>query len=195
MTESRTKLAPNLARAVTLISILICFAGLSVAQTSQAQQQTPLVPPADKDKPVGDTPAAIEEDMRARRALRLAEKEYQQNLGRARDLSVIAEAVNASYKQKTQLGPEELKKLEKAEKLAKSIRSAAGGSEDDSELEQPPKDLTGALCMFAELTASLKSNVEKTPKHVISATVIDQANVILELTRLVRTLSVQTRTQ
>jgi len=193
MTESRSKLVNSLARVVALISFLICFAVLSVAQTSQ--QQTPLTPPADKDKPVGDTPAAIEEDMRARRALKLAEKEYQQNLGRARDLSVLAEAVNASYKEKTQLGPEEFKKLEKAEKLAKSIRSAAGGSEDDSEIEQPPKDLTGALCMFAELTASLKSNVEKTPKHVISATVIDQANVILELTRIVRTLSVPTRTQ
>ncbi len=197
MTQSRTKLVATLARAVALISLLICFSVLSVAQTSQGQQQTPGIVPADKDKdkPVGDTPAAIEEDMRARRALKLAEKEYQQNLGRARDLSVIGEAVNATYKQKTQLGPEEFKKLEKAEKLAKSIRSAAGGSEDDSGIEQPPKDLTGALCMFAELTAALKSNVEKTPKHVISATVIDQANVILELTRIVRTLAVQPRTQ
>jgi hypothetical protein len=195
MTESRIKLVSSLARVVAVSSLLICFAVLSVAQTSQSSQQTPSILPGDKDKPVGDTPAAIEEDMRARRALKLAEKEYRQNLGRARDLSVLGEAVNTAYKQKTQLGPEEFKKLEKAEKLAKSIRSAAGGSEDDNEIEQPPKDLTGALCMFAELTASLKSNVEKTPKHVISATVIDQANVILELTRIVRTLSGQSRTQ
>lgn len=133
--------------------------------------------------------------MRARRALKLAEKEYQQNLGRARDLSALGEAVNASYKQKTYLGPEDIKKLEKAEKLAKSIRSAAGGSEDDSEIEKPPKDLTCALSMFAEVSASLKNNVEKTPKHVISAAVIDEANVILELTRIVRALSLQTRSQ
>jgi hypothetical protein len=191
MTESRIKLLANLARALAAASFLFCFATQSPAQASQ---QTPSILPGDKDRPVGDTPAAIEEDMRARRALKLAEKEYQQNLNRARDLSVLGEAVNASYKQKTQLGPEDLKKLEKAEKLAKAIRSAAGGSEDDSEIEKPPKDLPCALSMFAEMTASLKSNVEKTPKHVISATVIDEANVILELTRIVRTLSFQART-
>jgi len=194
MTESRIKLVASLARAVAVSGLLVCFATLSEAQTVQSPQ-TPSILPADRDKPVGDTPAAIEEDMRARRALKLAEKEYQQNLGRARDLSALGEAVNNSYKQKTHLGPEDIKKLEKAEKLAKAIRSAAGGSEDDSEIEQPPKDLTGALCMFAEVAASLKTNVEKTPKHVISATVIDEANVILELTRIVRTLSLQTRTQ
>jgi len=38
------------------------------------------------------------------------------------------------------------------------------------------------------VAASLKKNVEKTPKHVISTTVIDEANVLLELTRIVRTL-------
>lgn len=195
MNESRIKLVANLARAVAVISLLICFPALSTAQVSQSQ--TPSVVPAekDKDRPSGDTPTAIEEDMRARRALKLAEKEYQQNLRRAVDLSVLGEAVNASYKQKTQLGPEDFKKLEKAEKLAKAIRSAAGGSEDNTEIEQPPKDLTCALSMFAEVATSLKKNVEKTPKHVISAIVIDEANVILELTRIVRTLSFQTRTQ
>lgn len=193
MTESRIKLVTNLARAVALVSLLSCFAAPSRAQTSQSPSQTPSILPADKDKPTGDTPAGIEEDMRARRALKLAEKEYQQNLGRARDLSALGEAVNAAYKQKTQLGPEDFKKLEKAEKLAKAIRSAAGGSEDDSEIEKPPRDLTGALCMLAEVAASLKNNVEKTPKHVISAAVIDEANVILELTRIVRALSFQTR--
>jgi hypothetical protein len=193
MTESRIKLVANIARAVAVVSFLICFAVLSVAQSSQPPPQAPPVLPGDKDRPVGDSPAGIEEDMRARRALKLAEKEYQQNLGRARDLSVIGEAVNASYKEKTHLSPEDFKKLEKAEKLAKAIRSAAGGSEDDSQIEQPPKDLTCALSMFAEVATSLKKNVEKTPKHVVSATVIDQANVILELARIVRTLSFQTR--
>ena len=126
--------------------------------------------------------------MRAKRAIKVAEKEYQQNVDRARDLSVLGESVNTSFKQKTYLGRDDIKKLEKAEKLAKAIRNAAGGSEDDNEMEQPPKDLACALSMFAEVAESLKKNVEKTPKHVVSTTVIDEANVLLELTRIVRTL-------
>lgn len=188
MTESRMKLVANLARVAAVIAVFACFSSPSAAQT--AQPITPVSPilPADKDKPTGDSPAGIEEDMRARRAIKLAEKEYQQNVGRARDLSLLGEAMNASYKQNSFLGREDIKKLEKAEKLAKSIRSAAGGSESDDEIEQPPKDLTCALQMFAEVSASLKTNVEKTPKHVISTTVIDEANVILQLTRIVRSL-------
>ncbi|HVQ37158.1 MAG TPA: hypothetical protein VMS31_06480 [Pyrinomonadaceae bacterium] len=188
MTESRIKLAGSLTRVLAVAGLIAFASAHSTAQT--AQPITPITPilPADRDKPTGDSPAGIEEDMRARRAIKLAEKEHQQNLDRARDLSVIGEAMNAAFKQKSYLGRDDLKKLEKAEKLAKAIRGAAGGSEDDNHLEQPPKDLTGALCMFAEVAASLKVNVEKTPKHVISTTVIDGANVLLELSRIVRSL-------
>ena len=55
-------------------------------------------------------------------------------------------------------------------------------------MEKPPRDLTSAMEMLSDVSQSLKEKVEKTPKHVISATVIDEANVLLELIRIVRTL-------
>ena len=55
-------------------------------------------------------------------------------------------------------------------------------------MEKPPADLASALEMLGDLSHSLKEKVEKTPKHVISAAVIDEANVLLELVRIVRTL-------
>jgi hypothetical protein len=187
MTENRIKLVADFARALSILGVIIFSHGVSAAQT--AQQATPILPTdKDKDKIEGDTPAAMEEEMRAKRAIKLADKEYQENVSRARDLSQLGESVNASFKQKTFLGRDEIKKLEKAEKLAKAIRNAAGGSEDDNGIQQPPKDLPCALSMFAEVAESLKKNVEKTPKHVISTTVIDEANVLLELSRIVRSL-------
>jgi hypothetical protein len=54
-------------------------------------------------------------------------------------------------------------------------------------MENPPKDLAGAMKMLDEVSQSLKAKVEKTPKHVICAAVIDEANVLLELIRIVRT--------
>jgi len=42
--------------------------------------------------------------------------------------------------------------------------------------------------MLSDLSHSLKEKVEKTPKHVISAVVIDEANVLLELIRIIHTL-------
>jgi hypothetical protein len=186
VTESRIKPIANFARLAVILAVVVFSNGLSTAQT--AQQSTPIIPPTDKDKIEQDGPASLEETMRKKREIKAAEKEYQENVDRARDLSVLGEAVNASFKQKASLGRDDLKKLEKAEKLARAIRNAAGGSEDDNEIEQPPKDLAGALSMIAEVAASLKKNVEKTPKYVVSATVIDEANALLELTRIVRIL-------
>lgn len=185
VTESRIKFVANFARGVAIVAVVVFSLGLSTAQTPQPSNP---IPPADTDRVDQDTRASLEETMRAKRAIKAAEKEYQENVDRARDLSELSEAVNSSFKQKASLGRDDIKKLEKAEKLARAIRNAAGGSEDDDEIDQPPKDLAGALCMFAEVAASLKKNVEKTPKHVVSAAVIDEANVLLELTRIVRTL-------
>jgi len=184
MTNSRIKLFAKFARAAAIVVLIGLSFGVSAAQS--AQQTTPVIP-ADKDKIEADSPASMEEEMRAKRAIKAAEKEYQQNVDRARDLSVLGTSVNTSFKQKTYLGKDDLKKLEKAEKLARAIRNAAGGS-DDHEMEQPPKDLARALSMFADVAESLKKNVEKTPKHVLSTTVIDEANVLVELARIVRTL-------
>jgi hypothetical protein len=41
--------------------------------------------------------------------------------------------------------------------------------------------------MLTDLSKSLKEKVEKTPKYVISTAVIDEANVLLEVIRIVRT--------
>jgi len=188
MFQNRIKLAANFVRATAIV----CFVGFSyaLAPAQTAQQASPIIPfDKEKDKIEGATRASIEEEMRAKRAIKGAEKEYQKNVARARDLSFLGEAVNASFKQKSHLGRDDIQKLEKAEKLAKAIRDAAGGSEDDNEMKEPPRDLACALNMFAEVATSLKKNVEKTPKHVISTTVIDEANVLLELTRIVRALS------
>jgi hypothetical protein len=166
----------------------------TVIPSVNAQQNSSLQKPVsiDSDKSGNDEAhkpfMEMEEEMRAKRAIKFAEQQYQENLERARDLSSLSSAIVASFKQKQELRNEELKKLEKVEKLAKGIRRAAGGSEDEVEMEKPPTDMASALDMLGELSKSLKEKVERTPKHVISAAVIDEVNVLLELVRIVRNL-------
>lgn len=161
------------------LTVLLLSASLATAQSRPSLSQNGI-------SAEEQAYASIEEEMRAKRVIRAAEKAHQENLLRARNLSFIASTLAAECKEKGQLDREDLKKLEKAEKLARSIRSAAGGSEDDVELEHRPGTLSAALKMFAEVATSLRINVEKTSKHVVSTAVIDEANVILELLRIVR---------
>lgn len=176
---------------ITRFARVLALAGLMAASASAISAQTtkPVTTLLDVDKkPAEENPPfnALDEEMRSKRAIKFAQKEYQDNLDRARNLAFLGTAINASFKEKHSLDEEDLERLEKAEKLTKGIRNAAGGSEDDAKIEKPPKDLASALKMFEELTESLKKRVEKTPKHVVSASVIDEANVLLELIRIVR---------
>lgn len=147
---------------------------------------------ADKGSPSADddqTGNSMAEEMRAKREIKFAEKEHQQNLERATEASDLGQHLAASFKKKNSLDREDIKKLEKLEKLAKRIRSEAGGSDDDVTIEKKPKDLAEAMNCLAEVAASLNHKVQETPRRVISTEIIDQANVLLELVRIVRSIS------
>ena len=134
----------------------------------------------------------MEEEMRVKREIEAADKAHKDNVNRARSLVSLSESLVTAYKANKQLSREDLKKLERVEKLVKKIRDDAGGSEQECDPEEHPKDLQTALARLLELSDSLKQRVEKTPKRVVSAAIIDEANVLLELIRIVRTM--QTRT-
>jgi hypothetical protein len=134
----------------------------------------------------------MEEEMRVKRQIEAADKAHKENVNRARNLVSLSESLVTAYKANKQLGREDLKKLERVEKLVKKIRDDAGGSEQECDPEEQPKDLPTALAKLLEVSDSLKQRVEKTPKRVVSAAIIDEANVLLELIRVVRTM--QTRT-
>ena len=187
MTPSFSQVVATVSKTLIVISLVATLFSFSSAQDVVARRQKPISDPtkAEDDK---EPLTIVEEELRAKRAIKAADREYQENLDRARDLSSLGAAIVTAFKEKNGLDHDDIKKLDKVEKLAKGIRRAAGGSEDKVEMEQPPKDLTSAMEMLSDLSHSLKEKVEKTPKHVISASVIDEANVLLELIRIVRTM-------
>src|SRR2546427_8773121 len=181
----------------TKVSILaILFAGLFPCSIVSAQTRppTPLPPndPATAEKSSSSDDKAglapMEEEMRVRRAIKLAEKEYKENVNRARELAELGAQLEEAAKEGRSFGRDESKKLERVEKLARKIRTEAGGSDEDTLLNNPPGKLESALARLAEVSESLYKSVEKTPRQVISTAVIEKANVVLQLTRLVRNL-------
>lgn len=187
MTERLLELAKKFGKPLVVFVLIAASITFAAAQQN-IQNQKPVSIEPDKSDDSKEPFTAIEEEMKAKRAIKYAEKEYQENLDRARDLSSVGASIVTSFKQKHGLDQEDIKRLEKVEKLAKGIRRAAGGSDDDFQMEKPPRDLAAAIEMLSDLSQSLRVKVEKTPKHVISAAVIDEANVLLELIRIVRTL-------
>jgi hypothetical protein len=185
----------SLLGSLVFVSGFLLSTSLVSAQTNPQQKVVPPPRPstsmsADKSLPQDDGPplTTFEEEMRAKRAIKLAEKDHQQNLDRAREISQLAKELQQGLKDKSVLGREDLKRVERLEKLTKKIRGEAGGEDDEVQIVNRPSDITSAVTQIAEVTESLSKSVQNTPRQVISASVIDSANVLLELIRILRTL-------
>ena len=187
MNFARLTTVPFAAPLVILFAVLTVGHSIANGQGASAGQSSP-------GSPDNRTPmlATAEEEMRAKREIHFADKAHKENVERARDLASLGASLDEAFKEKKYLDSADIKKLEKAEKLAKRLREAAGGEEDDVESGKPPADLGVAMCRLSELAASLKDRVEKTPKRVVSAAIIDETNVLLELIRTIRVMQPKT---
>ena len=193
------KLRFAVALALTKKSLIFCVVlfclRVTVAQVSQSKPATPPPRPpditADKNAP-GDNSGPMttfEEELRAKRAIKLAEKEHQENLNRAKEISQLGKDLKSGLEARTNLDREDEKKLERLEKLTKKIRGEAGGEDDDVQIANAPADISTAAAQIADNAEQLSKAVEKTPRQVVSAAVIDRANVLLQLVRILRGLT------
>lgn len=175
-----------------LLMLLHCvLCGAVNAQNTQSKPlPTPRTPDvsADKSSPNDDrTPlTTFEAEWRAKRAIRIAEKEHEENLKRATELGQLGQDLKATVKTRTILEREDTKKIDRLEKLAKKIRGEAGGEDDDVQIVNAPSDVPSAINQIADAAELLSKDVQKTPRQVVSASVIDRANVLLQLVKILR---------
>jgi len=167
--------------------------GVYACEANGQSTQTAPPPPrpsnmsADKSNPDDKAPlTTFEEEMRAKRLIKLAEKEHEENLKRAREISQLSQDISAALKTRSSLGREDTKKLERLEKLTKKIRDEAGGESDDVQIVNAPSDVSSAVTQIAENAELLSKDVQKTPRQIVSTTVIDRANVLLQLLKILR---------
>jgi hypothetical protein len=185
---------PSLPLGLALSFFILCSSQVALGQSSSRPAPTPRTPDISADKnTISEDPrpmTTFEEELRAKRAIKLAEKEHEENLTRAKEVSDIAKELQSSFKTKTNLDRDDSRKLDRLEKLTKKIRGEAGGEAEEVEIIDRPGDTKSAITKIAETAESLSKNVQKTPRQVVSAGVIGSANVLLELIRLARTLTI-----
>jgi|SRR6266496_6636962 len=181
----------GISRLLLSTGLLFLFAPV-IAGQSTPQRPPPSDPmPVDKGAKSDDGPplTTLEEELRAKRAIKVAEKEHQANLDRAREISQLGKELQEALKKRNGLDQDDNKKLDRLEKLTKKVRGEAGGGENEVKIENRPADLPSTAGRIVEVSDCLSKNVQGTPRQVVSAAVIDNANVLLELIRMMRTFS------
>ena len=186
----------NQSRPSSYLRAVVCALGLLLLGSGSAYSQIKPNPTPSPSEPSSGNPdkpdsslhdfGSPESEMRARNALKVEKKQYDENVARAREAAQLATQLVEAYEAKKVFGSDDGKKLERLEKLTKRIRNEAGGSETDADVKDIPTVMEAAVKRVAELADDLRKLVEKTPRHVISASVIDQANKLLGLIQHVR---------
>jgi hypothetical protein len=176
-------------RSVSLFSFVLLCSVITAAQSNKVSPPPPHPPDITADKSTMDNPGPLttfEEEMRAKRAIKLAEKEHEENLNRAKEISQLGQDLKTGLQNRPAMDRENTKKLERLEKLTKKIRGEAGGEDDDVQIANAPGDISTAVTQIADNAEQLSKDVQKTPRQVVSAAVIDRANVLLQLVRILR---------
>ena len=175
-----------LIRATTISAlILLGMCATSVrAQTSLPKPNTPPTSEDDKHEPVEF--ASRENDARVRLALKAEKKAYEEHVARAKEASDLAGEVKRNYDLAKVFNAADQKKLERLEKLTRRIRNEVGGSQTNADPKDLPKTFDEGVSQRAEMAKELYEAVQKTPRRVVSASLIDQANKLIALIQYLR---------
>ncbi len=156
-----------------LFSVLLL---LSIAPASGAQS--------------GSNPPAEEQnetflDNLKRMQIKREEEEHKKILERGAQIerdaeSLAKEAVDGHL---PRLGEKKLREIEKA---ARRIRSEFGGGDDDAPLDPAPANLGEALKRLDDASQRLNKELGKTSRRVISVSVIEAANEVTQLVKILR---------
>jgi hypothetical protein len=174
----------------TFRGLVLALASLALlASAAAAQTGSQVNPPTDAS---GQNPrrelGSPEEEIIRRAEIKHEEESHKEMVDRADEAALIGEQLLNSFQKNKSLGKDDFKKLERMEKLARKIRGSTGGSDDDAPLENAPQQLDKALARLAEVSDQLNKSVQKTSRLVISASVINSSNELIELIKHIRSI-------
>jgi hypothetical protein len=178
-------------KSILIATVFLCGTLVVRAQSSRPAPSPPPSVSSQHDRPDNrpDFGADPGEDLRVRLAIKTEQRQYDENLARAREASELGSQLLEGYEANKIVDADEEKKLDRLEKLVKKIRNDAGGQNNEDEPHDQPGTLETAIKRVADLATELRKDVEKTPRHVVSAAVINRANDLLGLIQRLRKLT------
>jgi hypothetical protein len=170
---------------------MACALVLLTAMWLSAQAQTQPVRPTPQPSPIDRRNDGIgfgnrETETRTRMILKKEKKEYEEHVERAQEARDLAAELHKTYEIARSFNAADYKKLERLEKLTRRVRNEVGGSQTDADPKELPRTYDEAVLLLADLAKELCDEVEKTPRRVVSASIINQANKLIALIQYVR---------
>lgn len=170
----------------TVACIVILFAAACFSTYAQTVSNPVMPQPSPERRDDRVDFGSREYDARTRLILKAEKKAHAEHLERAKEARDLAEGLAKVYEAAHVFNAADHKKLERLEKLTRRIRNEVGGSQTDGDAKELPKTIDEAVPLMATMARELWEQVEQTPRRVVSASIIDQANKLITLIQYVR---------
>lgn len=157
----------------------------SAAFVTNAQAQIDASTPSGRTNPAREElPKSIKENLK-KHQIKRDQKKFEDMLKDGEEAVKLSEELELSLNQNNRFVQDDIKKLERLEKLVKNIRQELGGA-DDKEEEKSSLDFQNAVLSLKDKVVDLFEELKKMSRHSISAAAIQSSNSILKLVRFLR---------
>ena len=171
----------------TLACALVLFTAIWLSAQAQTQPTGSIPQPSPIDRRHdGIGFGNRETETRTRMILKKEKKEYEEHVERAQEARDLAAELQKTYEIARSFNAADYKKLERLEKLTRRVRNEVGGSQTDADPKELPRTHDEAVRLLADMAKELCDEVEKTPRRVVSTSIINQANKLIALIQYVR---------
>lgn len=168
-----------------ILFAIFAFGLLTAPVNAQIDASTPWGKPR-QEEPL---PKNVQETLK-KQELKQLQKDYDEMLANGAEAVRLSEELEMSFKKNNRLNSKDVEKLGKIEKLLKKIRKELGGDsdgeEDQTEPDEKPSSIKGAISTLKDSAAGLYSELKKTSRYSISVVAIQNSNSLLNIVRYIR---------
>ena len=132
-----------------------------------------------------DYPKNVKETL-AKGRIDREKKDYEELVQHGEEAAKLSDELSKSFAKQNKLSPEDQKKLDRLEKLAKKIRNELGGGDDDTADENKNLTLSAAINTLQDTTAGLVDMIKKNTRYSVSVGTIESSNVLLKIVHFLR---------
>lgn len=165
-------------RFLILCACFFAFSWMAAAQTPDANSADGKSGVLSKE----DLPKGIQETL-AKKRIQTEEKEYQELIAKVEEADSLSNQISASIQKGGKLSGEDLKKLDRLEKLINKIRGSLGAKDDNSDDETTDSFSPEDNKSIQELSGDLLTEIKKIGRHTISVIAVESTNSLLKLIR------------
>jgi hypothetical protein len=150
-----------------------------VCVSAQMDASTPNGKPREEE-----LPKSVKENL-AKGRIDQEKKDYAELLERGDEALKLSDELEKSFAANNHLNADDMKKVERLEKLVKKIRTELGGEDGEDEV-QTPSNLENAFTTLKETTSKLVTELKNSTRWTISAVAIQSSNALLKVVKFLR---------